>query len=90
MIKYFQTIGIVAICMIAGIPACSLTTHHEDIENSSKAEEVICTEPRPEICTMDYQPVCASLASGSYKTYSNGCSACSDLSVISYRDGMCE
>lgn len=48
-----------------------------------------CTDPRPEACTMDYRPVCATLGDGSEKTYSNGCSACSDPQVGHYREGEC-
>lgn len=50
---------------------------------------VKCTEPRPQMCTMDYRPVCAELAGGGAKTFSNGCSACSDAKVTGYRDGVC-
>lgn len=50
----------------------------------------LCTEPRPEICTMDYNPVCGSLEDGSTKTYSNGCSACSDSAVTGWTQGTCE
>jgi hypothetical protein len=49
-----------------------------------------CTEPRPQICTQDYRPVCAMLQDGSLKTYSNGCNACSDPAVTGYREGACE
>jgi len=48
-----------------------------------------CTEPRPEICTMQYLPVCANLKDGSAKTYSSGCSACSDVNVVSYMPEEC-
>ena len=57
-------------------------------EGSSKM--VTCPEPRPEVCTQDYQPVCAQLEDGSFKTYSNGCNACSDPAVVGYRDGACQ
>jgi hypothetical protein len=53
-------------------------------------EMVACTEPRPQVCSQDYQPVCAVMQDGSFKTYSNGCSACSDPEVNSYREGACE
>jgi len=49
----------------------------------------ICQEQRPEICTQDYKPVCARLEDRSSKTYSNGCTACSDQNVIDYRNGTC-
>ncbi|MGB5275568.1 MAG: hypothetical protein WBO73_14365 [Gammaproteobacteria bacterium] len=51
-----------------------------------------CTEPRPEVCTMDYNPVCATRQLSGierWKTYSNACTACSDVTVIGYRKGAC-
>ena len=51
---------------------------------------VVCKEPRPQICTQDYRPVCALLQDDSSKTYSNGCNACSDPEVTGYREGACE
>ena len=53
-------------------------------------EKVTCPEVRPEICTMDYNPVCGSLSDGSIKTYANGCGACSDRNVNSYSAGECK
>ena len=53
------------------------------------AEGQACEEPRPQVCTADYRPVCASLADGSRKTYSNGCSACGDAAVASWSEGAC-
>jgi hypothetical protein len=50
----------------------------------------LCTEPRAQVCTQEYRPVCAELESGSLKTYSNGCTACSNPSVTEYREGGCE
>lgn len=50
-----------------------------------------CTEPRPEICTREYNPVCATLSTGKQqKTYATGCTACADPAVIKYRQGPCE
>ena len=49
----------------------------------------VCEEPRPEVCTMDYRPVCGTLADGSVKTYSNGCGACSDAAVTSWVENAC-
>lgn len=50
----------------------------------------LCTEPRPEICTREYNPVCATLTTGETKTYATGCTACADPAVIKYRQGTCE
>jgi hypothetical protein len=59
-----------------------------------------CTEQRPQICTMDYRPVCATRDTGvrcvttpcpssEQKTYSNACGACSDPAVIGYIADEC-
>jgi hypothetical protein len=56
----------------------------------SDQEMVACPEVRPQICTHEYRPVCAQLQDGSLKTYSNGCTACSDPAVSGYREGACE
>jgi len=57
---------------------------------AGEQEMVSCPEPRPQICTQQYRPVCAKLQDGGFKTYSNGCSACTDPSVTGYREGACE
>jgi alkaline phosphatase D len=53
-------------------------------------EMVSCPEPRPQVCTREYRPVCAKLQDGGFITYANGCSACTDLSVTGYREEACE
>ena len=53
-------------------------------------DQTRCTDPRPEICTMDYNPVCATLADGTTATRSNACGACADVEVLSHRPGACE
>jgi len=50
---------------------------------------IVCPEPRPKMCTMDYRPVCAELADGSFETFSNGCMACAVAEVVGYRNGEC-
>ncbi|MEN8210210.1 MAG: hypothetical protein ABFR31_00710 [Thermodesulfobacteriota bacterium] len=57
---------------------------------SSDNSYILCEDPRPELCTMDYVPVCGKLIDGSLKTYSNGCSACSDKKVIGYKPHPCQ
>ena len=59
-------------------------------ESADAIQTISCPEPRPEICTQDYRPVCAQMQDGSVKTYSNGCGACSDPAVVGYSDGECQ
>ena len=56
----------------------------------SDGDQIACTDPRPQVCTMDYTPHCAQLKNGQEKTYSNACSACADVNVASYRVSACE
>ncbi len=51
---------------------------------------VVCSDPRPQVCTMDYTPVCAARDSGETATYANACGACSDQRVIYHLPGSCE
>lgn len=48
-----------------------------------------CTEPRPQVCTMEYAPVCAQMAAGGRKQYSSACNACADDAVSGYLNGEC-
>jgi len=56
---------------------------------SSEPKYTVCKEARPQICTMEYIPVCAKRNDNSFKTYASGCSACSDVNVIKYKAGQC-
>ncbi len=59
-------------------------------KTGEQSEQFIdCKEPRPYICTMEYRPVCGTMADGSQKTYSNACSTCSDKNVTKYKPGEC-
>jgi hypothetical protein len=49
-----------------------------------------CSEPRPQVCTMIYAPVCATLKAGGEADYSSPCNACADDAVESYREGRCD
>jgi len=79
------------ICSMAGT-ALAGGYQEEGASEKSGEEQVltICEEPRPQICTMDYRPVCAQLEDGTLKSYSNGCTACSDPVVTAHREGACD
>ncbi len=48
-----------------------------------------CTSPRPQVCTMEYAPVCATRTNGVRAEYSSACNACADDSVSGYLTGPC-
>ncbi len=51
---------------------------------------IVCTEPRPQVCTMEYAPVCGRRTDGALGTYSSPCNACADVGVLSYRADACD
>lgn len=59
-------------------------------DNMGTSSLTLCPEPRPEICTREYRPVCAQMHSGGSKTYATGCTACADADVAGYGDGACK
>ena len=72
---------VVALCL-AGCNSISKKT-------KIQPQLVLCEDPRPQICSMIYQPVCGTLEGGSKKTYASDCSACSDTKVIGYQKEEC-
>ncbi len=79
--------GIVVSLQVGG---CANTKPHEIQTTESSPNVIQCTEPRPEMCTQEYLPVCAELKNGTKQTYASGCVACSDANVVSYRSDPCE
>ncbi len=77
--------------LLAGFTAlaCAQSSALEETV-SSRPVLVACVEPRPQLCTMQYDPVCGLTADNQNKTYSNACSACSDASVSGHSPGTCE
>jgi len=71
---------LVALLAIAG---CSSTPKPETSPYTQ------CTEPRPQVCTMIYDPACGNLSAGGQKEYASGCNACADDAVTSYLPGPC-
>ena len=49
-----------------------------------------CSEERPEMCTMQYEPVCARLLDNTRQSFSNSCSACAEKQTVAYQSGECK
>jgi hypothetical protein len=60
-----------------------------DINEPGALDLILCEEPRPQICTREYDPVCATLKDGTTVTGSTGCTSCSDPEVVGYKKGAC-
>jgi len=73
---------------VASVAGCA-NSPAKDRQGDIGVEYTACTEPRPEICTMQYDPVCGQMADGQRKTYASDCSACSDQRVVGYTPGAC-
>ena len=89
--KYSSSRLIVALlfypCLI--LMGCSTVDETKNTK-TSESKITVCKDPRPQICTLIYLPVCATTKNAKEKTYASGCTACSDKNVISYREGACE
>lgn len=82
--------------------SCSAPVMNETKKQKINSKVFIkCKEPRPEICTQEYNPVCATKHSGvmcvttpcpstEERNYASGCMACADPKVIKYKQGKCE
>jgi len=92
-----QRIDLALFFICFGIAGCNSTTVDTSTDLSIETE---CQNPRPEVCTEEYRPVCAlhdtgvrcittPCASTEWKTYGNACTACSDTDVIGYKQGEC-
>jgi len=80
---------LVSLSLLTASCATSDKTMEEKHKEPGAMDLIICTEPRPQICTREYDPVCATLQDGNVKTYATGCTSCSDDAVKGYRPGEC-
>ena len=48
-----------------------------------------CKDPRSEMCTREYRPVCAKRDTGEWVTKGNSCTACADPKVHGYTKDAC-
>jgi hypothetical protein len=80
----FRKTVVMALGLFLG--ACASTG---DEHSMPAAAATVCEDPRPQMCTMDYRPVCGTLNDGSSKTYANSCGACADAAVTSWVENAC-
>ena len=94
----FLSMSLVCLACLTGVMACSALPTNlfgqgaGDIEmtEAPTLQTKSCEEPRPKICTMQYEPVCAVMESGSINTYPSACNACADIAVSAWRPEPCE
>lgn len=56
---------------------------------SSQPDVVPCSDPRSQVCTMEYKPACGVKTDGSQANYSSPCNACADDTVTGHLPGAC-
>jgi len=71
--------SVIALVMLGLLSACA----------SKPPDTTACTEPRPQVCTMEFAPTCAVLESGGRKEFASPCTACADPAVTGYVSGSC-
>lgn len=69
--------------MLMAVVACSSSNKVPDKAGA-------CEEPRPQMCTREYKPVCGVQENSIAKTYGNACTACSDEKVVFFLQGDCK
>ncbi|MBL4712571.1 MAG: hypothetical protein JKX75_08770 [Gammaproteobacteria bacterium] len=69
--------------------ACASGSEKIDKHQLGEQSVILCEEPRPEVCTREYNPVCALLKDGRTQTSSTACTACANREVIGYKMGEC-
>ena len=89
MLKVTRSFSLFSLSLL--LVACATTSDEMNKKNYEPGELdlILCEEPRPQICTREYNPVCATLQDGSTITGSTGCTSCSDPEVVGYKMGAC-
>ena len=76
-----------AVIATVGVLGCSSSSVPQDTADTPELTR--CVDPRPQVCTRDYRPVCGVSTDGSKKTYGNACGACSHQEVVGHSPGEC-
>jgi len=85
-----KNIAYVVVLMIWLGAGCAVANENNTDKNRFAKEFKQCPEPRPQRCTREYRPVCATLNDGTRKTFPNGCTACADPQVTGYFPSACD
>jgi hypothetical protein len=80
--------AVISVSCLLGLGGCAAGQPVAD--TAEAAGPVACAEPRPQVCTMIYAPVCAEHRDGHRETHASDCNACADETVVAHRDGPCE
>ena len=84
-------LAVTSVVLLSLISACSgqSDTKEKQAEIVLTENAIPCSEPRPQVCTMIYLPVCAISTSGAQTIEASDCSACAKADVIAYTQGDC-
>lgn len=75
------------------LSACGAIEHNEETRKPLPAlptYTVACPDERPQICTQEYLPVCATTDDLHQITLGNACTACGNEAVLGYTKGECK
>ena len=100
MVAVIMRANVLVLFVLFSLLASGCASQSSKPERKDNALYKACHDPRPQICTREYRPVCGTrdtgvrcvttpCASHEYKTYGNACTACADPKVIEYRHGAC-
>jgi hypothetical protein len=88
--KVWQCARLIVVLLSANTAVACAQASSVEAPVASQSVMTTCQEPRPQVCTMQYDPVCGLTSNNQYKTYSNACAACSDTDVSGHNPGACE
>ena len=89
MLKVLRSFLLILLSLLSIACATTVDEKNEFNNEPGALDLILCEEPRPQICTREYNPVCGTLQDGSTKTGSTGCTSCSDHDVVGYKMGVC-
>ena len=89
-VSRFASISLLLV-MLALISGCQSDVNSDQSRPDSELEVVMemCMDPRPQICTMEFVPVCGVRDGGEKESFPNGCGACSNQGIVGYLPGEC-